>query len=205
MLRSTTDERRPIAISVLLQRLHDEIPADRFTLGWLMHSLHNRSFGLIMLLLALVAIAPGLSIVAGLVLMIPAFQMMKGNSAPVFPHGVSAHSLPTRYLAAVLQRSVPVLRSLENLVRPRWHTPPEMTKRTVGTVVLLLSLTLVFFPIPLSNVVPAVAIALISLAYLEEDGILLSVAMLAGLSALSAAALTLWGMVASTKWIIDLW
>ena len=80
-----------------------------------------------------------------------------------------------------------------------------MTKRTVGTVVLLLSLTLVFFPIPLSNVVPAVAIALISLAYLEEDGILLSVAMLAGLSALSAAALTLWGMVASTKWIIDLW
>jgi len=80
-----------------------------------------------------------------------------------------------------------------------------MTKRTVGTVVLLLSLTLAFFPIPLSNVVPAVAIALISLAYLEEDGILLLVAMLAGLSALAAATLTIWGMIASTKWIIDLW
>ena len=41
-----------------------------------MHSLHKRSFGIIMLLIALVAIAPGLSIVAGLLLMIPAFQMI---------------------------------------------------------------------------------------------------------------------------------
>jgi hypothetical protein len=153
----------------------------------------------------LIAVGPGLSIMAGLLLTIPAFQMIAGMAAPIFPNRIATHSLPTRYLAAVLQRSVPVLRSLENLVRPRWHTPPEMTKRTVGTVVLLLSLTLVFFPIPLSNVVPAVGIALISLAYLEEDGVLLLVAMLAGLSALSAAALTLWGMVAGTKWIIDLW
>ena len=77
--------------SILLQRLHDEMPADRFTLGWLMHSLHKRSFGIIMLLLALVAIAPGLSILAGLLLMIPAFQMIMGNPVPVFPRGISAH------------------------------------------------------------------------------------------------------------------
>jgi len=41
----------------VLQRLHDEVPTDHFTLGWLMHSLHKRSFGIIMLLLALVAMA----------------------------------------------------------------------------------------------------------------------------------------------------
>jgi hypothetical protein len=52
------------------------------TAGWLMHSLHKRSFGIIMLLLALVAIVPGLSIVAGLLLMIPAFQMITGTAAP---------------------------------------------------------------------------------------------------------------------------
>jgi hypothetical protein len=37
---------------------------EKWVLGWLMHSLRKRSFGIIMLLLALVAIAPGLSIVA---------------------------------------------------------------------------------------------------------------------------------------------
>ena len=205
MLRPSADWRPLVAISVLLQQLHDEIPADRFTLGWLMHGLHKRSFGIIMLLLALVAIAPGLSIVAGLLLMIPAFQMIMGRPAPVFPHRIAMHSLPTRYLAAVLQRSVPVLRYLENVVHPRWHTPLELTKRTVGVVVLVLSGTLVFIPIPLSNVVPALTIALISLAYLEEDGILLSIALLAALVLLAVAALAGWEMAVGTKWIIELW
>ena len=205
MLRPSADTRPLVAISVLLQQLHDEIPADRFTLGWLMHSLHKRSFGIIMLLLALVAIAPGLSVLAGLLLMIPAFQMIMGRPAPVFPHRIAMHSLPTRYLAAVLQRSVPVLRYLENVVHPRWHTPLELTKRTVGVVVLVLSGTLVFIPIPLSNVVPALTIALISLAYLEEDGILLAIALLAALVLLAVAAVAGWEMAVGTKWIIELW
>jgi len=70
------DEGVFVPASVLLQRLHDEAPADHFTLGWLMGRLHKRSFGPIMLLLAVVAIAPGVSIVAGLLLMIPASQMI---------------------------------------------------------------------------------------------------------------------------------
>ena len=84
-----------------------------------------------------------------------------------------------RDTAAVVQRSVPVLRYLEKVVHPRWHTPLKTTKRLVGTVVVILSTTLVFIPIPLSNVVPALVIALISLAYLEEDGVLLSITLLA--------------------------
>jgi hypothetical protein len=156
--------------SAVLQRLRDEVPANHFTLGWLMHSLRKRSFGIIMLLLALVAIAPGLSIVAGLLLMIPAFQMIAGKPAPVFPRRIATRSLPTKHLAAVMQRSLPLLRYLEKVVHPRWHTPLEATKRLVGTIVVVLSATLVFIPIPLSNVVPALVISLISLAYLEELG-----------------------------------
>jgi hypothetical protein len=89
-----------IPTSAVLQRLHDEAPTDHFTLGWLMGSLRKRSFGIIMLLLALVAMAPGVSIVAGLLLMIPAFQMIAGRSAPVFPRRIAAYPLPARHLAA---------------------------------------------------------------------------------------------------------
>src|ERR1700688_4048308 len=53
-----------------------------------------------------------------------------------------------RDTAAVVQRSVPVLRYLEKVVHPRWHTPLKTTKRLVGTVVVILSTTLVFIPIP---------------------------------------------------------
>jgi hypothetical protein len=189
----------------VLQRLHDSAPAGHFTLGWLMSSLRRRSFGIIMLLLAVVAMAPGVSIVAGLLLMIPAFQMIAGRAAPIFPRRIAARPLPTRHLAALVQRAVPVLRYIEKVSHPRWHTPLEATKRFVGIVVVILNTAVVFAPIPLSNVVPALVIALISLAYLEEDGLLLSIAMLAAVIVVTVASVAIWQTVLGAKWISGLW
>jgi hypothetical protein len=199
------DARALIPTSVVLQRLHDEAPTDHFTLAWLMGSLHKRSFGIIMLLLALVAITPGVSNLAGLLLMIPAFQMIAGQPAPVFPQRIGARPLPTQRLAALVQRAVPVLTYLEKVIHPRWPTPIEATKRLVGTVVVILSATLVFIPIPLSNVVPALVIALISLAYVEEDGLLLLIALLAAVIVLTVELVAVWEMVLGAKWITGLW
>ncbi|WP_315744169.1 MULTISPECIES: exopolysaccharide biosynthesis protein [unclassified Bradyrhizobium] len=191
--------------SVLLQRLHDEAPTDHFTLGWLMGRLHERSFGLIMLLLAVVAITPGISIVAGLLLMIPALQMIAGQDMPVFPRRIAVRPLPTRHLAALVQRAVPVLRYLEKLIHPRWPTPFDATKRVVGAVVVLLNITLVFTPVPLSNVVPALVIALIALTYLEEDGLLLSIALLVGVVVVAVELAAVWETILGAKWIFGLW
>jgi hypothetical protein len=205
MPRPPADPTMLIPTSVVLQRLHDEMPADHFTLGWLMHSLHKRSFGIVMLLIALVAIAPGLSVVAGLLIMIPALQMITGKPAPIFPRRIASHSLPAKHLAAVVQRSIPVLRYLEKVIHPRWHTPLEATKRLVGAVVAMLSATLVFIPIPLSNVVPAAVIALIALAYIEEDGVLLSIAVAAAVIVLTVAIAAIWELMVGAKWIVGLW
>jgi hypothetical protein len=146
-----------------------------------------------------------LSIIAGLLLMIPAVQMIAGRAAPIFPRRIATRSLPTRHLAAVVQRSIPLLRYLEKVIHPRWHTPLEATKRLVGAVVIILSTTLVLIPIPLSNVVPASVIALISLAYLEEDGVLLSIALLAAMTVMTVATMGVWEMVVGAQWIADRW
>ncbi len=167
--------------------------------------MHKRSFGLIMLLLAVVAIAPGVSIVAGLLLMIPASQMILGQNMPVFPRRIAARPLSTRHLAALVQRAVPVLRYLEKLIHPRWPTPLDATKRLVGAVVMLLNITLLFTPVPFSNVVPALVIALIALAYLEEDGLLLSIALLASIIVLAVELTAVWETVLGAKWIFALW
>jgi hypothetical protein len=198
------DARTPVLASIVLRRLHDEVPPDHFTLRWLMDSLQKRSFGIIMLLLALVAIAPGISIAAGFLLMIPAFQMMAGKPAPVFPRRIADHELPTRHLADLIQRCLPGLRYLETIIHPRWHAALGPTKRIVGVAILLLSLTLVASPIPFSNVVPALVVVLISIAYLEEDGVLLSIALLAAFVVLAAATMAVWEMVAGAKWIVSL-
>jgi hypothetical protein len=206
-LKSTlpSDARELIPASIVLQRLHDEAPTDHFTLAWLMGGLRKRSFGIIMLLLSVVAMAPGVSIIAGLLLMIPAFQMIAGQPAPIFPRSIATRPLPTRRLAALVQRALPVLRYLEKMIHPRWPTPHQATKRLVGAVVVMLNTIVVFTPIPLSNVVPALVIALISLAYLEEDGLLLSIALLAGIIVLTVALGAVWETIVGAKWISGLW
>lgn len=202
---SPTEPGAPAHASVVLQRLQDEAPADHFTLGWLVANLRKRSYGMLMLVLALFAIAPGVSFVAGLLLTIPAFQMIAGRSAPIFSRRIAGRHLSTRHLAAVVRRAVPLLRYLEKMVRPRWHTLLEVSPRLVGAVVWMLSVVLVFAPIPLGNVLPAVAIALISLAYLEEDGLLLSVALSAAVAVLMFMSVAVWEVVRGARWFVGLW
>jgi hypothetical protein len=103
LTQNQVEARTFIPASVILQELHDTAPADYFTLGWLVDPLQKQSFGLIMLLLAIVAIAPGISIVGGLLQLIPAFQMIAGRSAPIFPRWIANRSLPTKHLGAVVQ------------------------------------------------------------------------------------------------------
>ena len=61
-----------VPASVISQKLHDHAPAGHVTLDWLMSSLQKQSFGLITLVLAVVAAAPGISLIGGLLLLIPA-------------------------------------------------------------------------------------------------------------------------------------
>jgi hypothetical protein len=187
--------------SVVLQQLRDEAPKDYVTLGWLLGRLHKRSFGMVTLVLALLATVPGVSIVAGLLLVIPAFQMILGKPAPTFPRWVAARPLPTRYIAALLRRVIPVLGFVEQMIRPRWDTPFEATKRLVGVVVVILSCAIVLAPIPLTSVVPALVIALIALAYLEEDGLLLLIALVAAVGVLAVAGLAVRETVHGANWL----
>jgi hypothetical protein len=55
--------------------------------------------------------------------------------------------------------------------------------------------------LPLTNVPPAADIALISLAYIEEDGVLLAIALVAGLILLAIASAAVWGAIVSAIWI----
>ena len=181
LTESQPDARDFVPASVILQKLHNEAPAaGYFTLDWLMSKLQKQSFGLLMLVLAIVAAAPGICLIGGLLLLIPAFQMIIGRPAPTFPHWIGARHISTRHLGPIVQRAIAVLQYLEKTVHPRGRVPAETSKRVVGIAVVLLCARLILTPIPLSNILPAIVIALISLAYTEEDGLILSICLLAG-------------------------
>ena len=54
-------------------------------------------------------------------------------------------------------------------------------------------------PVPLSNILPAILIAMISLRYLEEDGILLSISLLAAAVVLAVDLRLVWDMLHGAK------
>jgi hypothetical protein len=191
----------PLHTSAILQRLHDELPPGHFTLNWLLGELPRRSFGIIMLLLAVLAIAPGVCIVAGLLLLILACQIVLGRAAPYIPRFIASRQLPTRYLAPVLARAVPVLRRVERIVHPRWSSVLGPMRRVAAALVMLLCILMVLAPIPFVSVVPALAVALIALAYLEEDGVLLAIALPGALTVLAMGFLAVWGVIDGARWL----
>lgn len=169
-----------VPASSVLQDLHDQVPAGPVTLQWLMDRLRHQSFGMIVLILGIAAMAPGVSIVAGLLLLGVAFQMMIGLPRLRFPDWLATRELPARRVGPLMQHVIPVLVWLEKAVHPRLTFPPEATKRVVGVVVFVLTVRLLVAPLPLSNILPAILIAVIALTYLEEDGLMLIAAVLAG-------------------------
>jgi hypothetical protein len=66
-----------------------------------------------------------------------------------------------------------------------------VTDRLVGLIVFLLALS-AGWPFPLVNVIPGLIVVLIAIAYLQEDGLLLVVALAAALISLLGLAWTLW-------------
>jgi hypothetical protein len=194
--RSANTEARGPASEVLQDLLRD-LPPDHFTLAWLSRYLRRGSFGVIVLILALIAMVPGVSYVAGFLLLAPAIEMIAGRRAPTFPRRIADLPLPSRRLAAVVRRVVPSLTYVERVIRPRWRLPLGTSKRLVGVAVLLLTVLLLLTPLPLIQVVPGLIIVALSVAYVEDDGLLLSLGLLATLTLVGASATAVWGMISA--------
>jgi hypothetical protein len=189
-----------VPTSVVLEQLLLDLPAEHVTLNWLTSRLHSRSFGIVLLLIGVAGMIPGISSVAGLLLAIPGFQMMRAHTEPVFIRRVAEHQIAAARLATVLRRIIPALRYLERFIRPRWPTPFLATKRVIGVFVLLLGACLLI-PIPLSNVPVGLTIVLIAFSYLEEDGLLLALALTISMGIFAAGAALILGTVAAMAWV----
>ena len=186
--------------STALRDLLRHASTETITLAWLMERLGERSFGLVLLLLGLLATLPGASVVAGILIAVPAFQMILGRHAPLFPRILAVRSFKTRHLAAMLDHAVPPLRYLERYIRPRWQARFGAAKRLVGLAILIVG-SLLFVPIPLSNVPPALVIVLVAFAYLEEDGVLLCLTLAIILVLLMIAGGVAWQGMSTTGWV----
>lgn len=190
----------PLPTSVRLAQLLDRVQGARAPIGWLIRQLGERSFGLILFAMALLALLPGASTLMGMLIAWPAVQMLLGHDVASLPRAIERRQVRVERLSRAVRVVTPYLQRVEHLVRPRWPTPFHIAKRLTGLVMLLLGLSLVS-PVPFGHVLPALVIMLLALAYLEEDGVALLVALLAAALSLAVTGATVWGVVEAIDWI----
>ena len=177
----------------MLTALSADTQRERISVGNLLVALGDRATAALLFIFAFPNVLPtltGTSTVLGAPLIFLAAQLTLGR-APWLPAFVAKRSMSRADFSSLVTRVVPWLLRAESLLRPRLGAlarPP--IEHLIGLLALLLAVVLVL-PIPLGNVLPALAISLLALGVLERDGVWV----LAGLAVAVAAASVVSGVV----------
>ncbi len=184
-------------LSTVLAALADDCAPERVSVADLLVALGDRALGALLFVFAfpnVLPMPPGASAVFGAPLVFLAAQLALGMR-PWLPALIQRRSMAKRDFAALVWRVNPWLIRAERLLRPRFsafaHPPMEYL---IGAICLLLAL-IVLLPIPLGNMLPALAICLLGLAVLSRDGICALLGLLAAAAALALVSGVVWAML----------
>jgi hypothetical protein len=160
-------------LSAVLHALAQDTGRERISVGDLLTLLGDRAIGALLFIFAVpnvLPVPPGTSAILGAPLIFLAAQLAFGG-APWLPGIVAKRSVSHADFASIVRRIVPWLQRAERMLQPRWTwlaLPPM--EYAIGAVCLALAMVLVL-PIPLGNMLPALAISLLALGILEQDGL----------------------------------
>lgn len=160
-------------LSDVLAGLAGDESRERISIGDLCAALGDRSVGALMLVFALpnvVPSPPGTSAITGMPLILLAACLMLGKS-PWLPAFITGRSLSRSAFGTMAGHMVPWLEKAERLLRPRLEPLCSgLPERIAGLCCFVLAV-IIALPIPLGNILPAIAICCFSLALLERDGL----------------------------------
>ena len=172
-----------MAISIRLEKLVADTGGKDASLRWILDQLHERAFGLFLLILALPCCIPflyGVPQIVALPLMFVSAQVLMGRKSPWLPAKLAARTVTYEGLQGLSDRAGPWLRRIEAFSRPRlgFLTRPPVD-RLIGLALVLFSAS-ILVPLPGTNTVPGIGVVLVSMGLLQRDGILVRLGTLLG-------------------------
>lgn len=153
------------------------------SLGDVLDRLDERAFGFLLLLLALPCCLPFIYLlpqIVSLPMLALAGQLAAGKSSPWLPEKLKSREFAIKDFRSVLTRSERYVGWVEKLARPRLEfvTGP-VGVRLVGLLMLLPTAS-IMVPLPSTNTVPGIGIAVTSLGLIERDGLLVITGLIIG-------------------------
>lgn len=162
-----------IPLSTVLEDLAGQPEMD-ISVAELMRRFGSRALGAMLFvfgLACLLPLPPGATTIFGLPLVLLAPQLVIGGGAPWLPRAVRERTIATADLRAGLPRILPWLRRIESVSTPRLgHVVGPVGQKFIGVVCTALALVLIL-PIPLGNILPALAVSTLSFSLVQRDGL----------------------------------
>ena len=188
-----------ISASDALRTAVGGISGEQISLGEMVRALGDRSFGLLLLLMALpncIPAPPGLTSVFGIPLLFVAVQLAMGRQTPWLPRWLARKEFDVADVSRIVARAVPYLQKVERFCRPRAAGlfGPAMD-RAIGALVVLLAASIII-PLPFTNGPPAWGAALLSCAVIERDALLLAIGAVIGVAGLVLTSFVIGSLVA---------
>ena len=173
------------------------------TLGDLSDRMEERAYGLLLLVLALPCCLPFVYLlpqIVALPMLVLAGQMALGRPAPWLPGSLRRRSFPLSSMRDVVGRAKRYLGWFEQLAHPRLLALTEpFGARLVGAL-LLVPAASILVPLPMTNTVPGIGVAIASVGLIERDGLLILLGLLIGFAWVS---LLIFGGQAALAFTID--
>jgi hypothetical protein len=170
-------------LSTAFEKNHSD-DDDSLSLNDIMTLLHDRGFGILIMLFALPnfvpAFIPFVSTVFGVPQMILCLQMMLKYDAPKLPNKIGNKTIKRHSLQVGITKSIPLIKKMEKIIRPRMQSILTPSFEAVVAGFMLIFATLVSLPIPLGNFMPSVALFVIGMGILLRDGLAVIIGVIIG-------------------------
>jgi len=179
-------EETPRSISQVLLELQETLPRKKICTFDILEALHERGFGFLLFIFALPAALPipglGINTIIALPLFFLTTQQMLGRKSLWIPEALKYKSVSRSFFEKVVSKSLPYIKKIEFFLKPRLGFVTQgVFSNLIGLAGLIMALS-VTIPLPLTNTVPAMGVALMALGVIMRDGLAVIFGAIVGLA-----------------------
>ncbi len=173
-------------LSATLKDAKSELVTETTNFQEILKLFGDRGTAFLLFLIALPAALPvpaiGICVIIAPPLLFLTFQQMLGKKVIWLPNKVKLKEFSTTSLTSVIDKAIPITEKIEVLMKPRlgFLTTYQSTI-IIGFLGFIMSLS-VLLPIPLTNTVPSMGIAIMAMGVLMRDGLAVIAGAIIGLT-----------------------
>ncbi len=163
------------SISDIFKKLDASMSGENVSINDILEAVHERGFGLLLLILSVpmalpIPVPPGINILLASPLILLTAQQAIGRHTIWLPNWMLHKTIKRSKMSAIIKGLLPWSDKIEKLIKPRLEfITLGVFSNLIGVFGLIMALT-VCVPLPLTNTVPSLGIALMAIGVIMRDG-----------------------------------